>query len=302
MNLQQLRILRETARRGFNLTEAAEALATSQSGLSRHIKDLEHELGIQLFVRHGKRFLGLTDAGREILPIVERMLIDAASLKRAADEIKEADQGALVIAATHTQARYALPKAVVAFRKAFPRVRLSLHETGPDEIAAMLLDGRACVGISTERLANHPELEAFPWYAWRHAAIVPKGHPLEDVRPLALSDLARWPIITYQTGFTGRALIDRAFERAGERPEIVMDALDADVIKDYVALGLGVGIVAHMAMDPARDHGLALLPTDHLFEETTTRLAVRRGRYLRGFVWRFLDMCCPGLWTGSQKT
>ena len=301
MNFQQLRIIRETVRRNFNLTEVAGALATSQSGVSKHIKDLEDELGVELFVRRGKRLLALTDPGREIVGLVERILTDASSIKRIADQLSNSDEGQLTIATTHMQARYMLPPVIAGFRRAFPNVHLVLHQSSPLEIASMLLDGRADIGIATEAIAGNPELAAFPYYSWRHAVIVPKGHPLEAAGPLDITELARHPIVTYDQGFTGRPVIDRAFEAAGERPDIVMEAIDADVIKAYVELGLGIGIIAAQAVNPARDMGVTALESSHLFEENTSYIALRRGRFLRGFAYRFIEACRPDLTEAKIK-
>jgi LysR family cys regulon transcriptional activator len=295
MNFQQLRIVRETVRRNFNLTEAAAALCTSQSGVSKHIKDLEDELGIELFVRKGKRLLGLTEPGRELAQIVERMLLDARNIKGLADQFRRRDEGQLTIATTHTQARYALPKVVVEFKRLFPRVHLALHQGGPAEIVSMLQLGEADIGVATEALGGVDELVSFPFYSWRHALIVPKGHPLGEVPSPSLESVAEYPLITYHEGFTGRERVDQAFSGAGLAPDVVMSALDADVIKTYVALGLGVGIVASMAYDPQRDDHLQLIETPHLFAENVTRIAVRRGRYLRGYAYRFIELCSPGL-------
>lgn len=295
MNFQQLRIIRETVRCNFNLTEAANALFTSQSGVSKHIKDLEEELGIELFVRKGKRVLGLTDPGKELVEIVERMLLDAKNIKGLADQYSRKDQGQLTIATTHTQARYVLPQVIKQFKQDFPRVHLKLHQASPHEIVVMLLDSQADVGIATEAIADAPELVSFPWYCWHHALIVPAGHPLQTVQPLTLEAIAEHPVITYHEGFTGRTRIDQIFAQAGLAPDIVMSALDADVIKTYVELGLGVGIVASMAFNAARDGDLRLLDSAHLFDANTTRIAVRRGHYLRGFAYRFIELCSPAL-------
>ena len=295
MNFQQLRIIRETIRCNFNLTEVANALFTSQSGVSKHIKDLEDELGVELFVRRGKRFLGLTEPGKELLVIVERMLIDANNLRRLAEQFANRDQGNLCIATTHTQARYALPQVVRAFKSAFPKVHLVLHQGSPNEIAAMLQSGEADIGIATEALQPVPELLSFPFYSWHHAVIVPEGHPLATLSQLSLEAIAEHPIITYHEGFTGRTKIDSTFAEAGLAPDIVLSALDADVIKTYVELGLGIGIIASMAFDPARDTGLRLLDCAHLFPFNTTWLALRRGHYLRGFAYRFIEQCSPQL-------
>ncbi len=295
MNFQQLRIIRETIRRNFNLTEVANALHTSQSGVSKHIKDLEDELGVELFVRRGKRLLGLTEPGKELAQIVERMLLDAANIKRLADQFAGTDRGEISIATTHTQARYALPAPIARFRDEFPSVHLVLHQASPKEIAAMVLDGQADIGIATEALADNPEIAAFPYYSWRHGVVVPAGHPLEGTKPLTLEAVAEYPIITYHEGFTGRPNIDATFAKAGLAPDIVMAALDADVIKSYVELGLGVGIIASMAFDPERDKGLRLLDSAKLFPQSTSRIAVRRGRFLRRFAYRFIELCSPEL-------
>jgi LysR family cys regulon transcriptional activator len=295
VNFQQLRIIRETVRRNFNLTDVAGALYTSQSGVSKHIKDLEDELGVELFVRRGKRLLGLTEPGQELVGIVERMLLDANNIKRLADQFAKADRGELTIATTHTQARYALPPVVAKFKKAFPDVHLVLHQASPTEIATMLLDGSADIGIATEGLIDNPDIVPFPYYSWSHAIVVPSAHPLRSATPLTLEAIAEYPIITYQEGFTGRSNIDQTFAGAGLAPDIVMSALDADVIKAYVELGLGVGIIASMAFDAARDSHLALLETPDLFARNTARIALRRGRYLRGFAYRFIELCSPGL-------
>jgi LysR family cys regulon transcriptional activator len=295
MNFQQLRIVRETVRRNFNLTEVANSLFTSQSGVSKHIKDLEDELSVELFVRRGKRLLGLTDPGKEMVEIVERVLADTASIKRLGEQFSNREQGKLVIATTHTQARYVLPHVVAAFRNAYPKVHLTLHQASPAEIDSMLSAGEADIGICTERLRSLPSLTAFPFYSWHHGVVVPKGHPLADAKTVTLEALADWPIITYHEGFTGRDTIDRAFTQVGLAPDIVMSAMDADVLKAYVELGLGVGIIAAMAFAPKRDTGLRLIDSTHLFEPNTTMIAVRRGSYLRTYAYRFIELCSPAL-------
>ena len=295
MNFQQLRIIHETIRQNYNLTEAANALFTSQSGVSKHIKDLEDELGVELFVRKGKRLLGLTDPGKELAGVVERILLDVKNVKRLAEQFSKRDQGRLTIATTHTQARYALPSVVAQFKKVFPQVHLVLHQSSPGEIVSMLLDGIADIGIATEALESVIELASFPYYTWHHAVIVPPGHPLESVHPLTLEAIAEFPIITYHEGFTGRAGIDEAFAKAGLILDIAMSALDADVIKTYVELGLGVGIVASMAFNRERDIRLNLLDSSHLFQKNTTNISIRRGHYLRGYAYRFIELCMPSL-------
>ena len=293
MNFQQLRIVRETVRRAFNLTEVSAALFTSQSGVSKHIKMLEEELGVELFVRRGKRLVGLTEPGKEVVAIVERMLADASSIRAVADEFAARDIGKLTIATTHTQARYALPNVVAAFKREFPKVDLVLHETSPGEIVAMLREGHADIGIATEALADVEDFAVFPYYTWHHAVVVPSAHPLAKKKQLALADIAEYPLVTYRDGFTGRASIDRAFAAAGLAPNVVMAALDADVIKTYVETGLGIGIIASMAFVAARDTALKLLDLGDLFDANTTVIAVSRGRFLRRYAYRFIALCTP---------
>ncbi|ADL55930.1 CysB family HTH-type transcriptional regulator [Gallionella capsiferriformans] len=295
MNFQQLRIIREAVRCNYNLTEVGSALFTSQSGVSKHIKDLEDELGVELFVRKGKRLLDLTDPGRELLQIVERILLDANNIKNMVEQYSQRDEGQLTVVATHTQARYALPKVITDFKKTYPKVHLKLHQASPNEIVTMLLSGEADIGMATEALADVTKLDSFPFYTWHHAVIVPVGHPLEQVKPLTLQALAEYPIVTYHEGLTGRAKIDQAFLDAGVTPDISMSALDSDVIKTYVELGLGIGIIASMAFNPAKDSDLRLLQCEHLFGVNTTYIALRRGHYLRSFAYRFIELCSPKL-------
>lgn len=294
MNLQQLRIIREAVQQNFNLTEVAAALFTSQSGVSKHIKDLEDELGVELFQRRGKRLLGLTEPGKEVAQVADRMLQDLRNIKRLAQQFSSADQGQLTIATTHTQARYALPQVVARFKAAYPRVHLVLHQGSPAEIVSLLQSGEADVGIATEALGRDEAFVTFPFYEWHHAVVVPQGHPLAT-QPLTLEALAEHPLITYHEGYTGRARIDASFAQAGLAPDIVMSALDADVIKTYVQVGLGVGIIAAIAFEPNRDAGLQRLDASHLFPVNTTRIALKRGHYLRGFAYRFLQECVDSL-------
>lgn len=295
MNFQQLRSVREAARRGYNLTEVAAALHTSQPGVSRQIRELEDELGIELFVRAGKRLTGLTAPGAQVLPIIERMLRDAENLRHAARDFAQHDIGPLSIAATHSQARYALPAAVRDFRALYPQVTLNLHQGSPKHVAQMLLDGEADIGIATEALAEYEPLITLPCYRWTHSVVVPPDHPLLDGSPLTLQRLARFPLITYDTGYTGRTHIDDAFQREGIEPRIVLTAMDADVIKTYVELGMGVGLVASMAYDEDRDRNLRALDAGHLFAVNMTRLGFRRGAFLRAYVFAFIETFAPPL-------
>ncbi len=295
MNFQQLRSVRETVRCGFNLSEAAVVLEASQSGVSRQIRDLENELGILLFKRSGKRLTGLTSPGDHLLPIIERVLDDSLNLRQAGQDFLAREEGLLSIAATHSQARYALPAAVQEFRLRFPGVRLHLHQGTPRQIAQMLLDGEVDVGIATELPQNHPQLAAISCRCWTHLVVAPAGHPLLTEAPLTIEKLARHPLITYDSGLTGRSRIDEAFARHGLSPDIVLAAMDADVIKTYVELGVGVGIVADLAYDAVRDRRLRALEAGHLFGENRTQLAVRRGGHLRGYIHAFIDAFAPGM-------
>ncbi len=295
MTLQQLRFVRETVRQGLNLTEAAHVLYISQPGISKQIKELEKELGVEIFARHGKRFAALTEPGKAILEVIERLLLEVDNLRETAREYAGAGAGGLTIATTHTQARYALPRVVHAFRARFPGVRLALMQGNPTQIATLVVRGEAHVAIATEALDQYPELLALPGYQWNHCVIVPAGHPLAAVERLSLEALAQYPIVTYSTEFAGRVHIDRAFRAKGLTLEPVLAALDADVIKTYVEVGLGVGIIAAMAFDPLHDRALRAIDATHLFESNTTRVAVRRGAYLRSYVYDFIELFSPQL-------
>jgi len=294
MNFQQLRSVRETVRCNFNLTDVASTLHTSQPGVSRQIRELEEELGIELFVRAGKRLTGLTEPGAHVLPIVERLLLESSNLKKAGEEYMAQQNGLLSIAATHSQARYALPTAVQEFRAQFPNVKLHLHQGSPKQVAEMLLSGEADVAIATEALNDYPDLVALPCYRWTHSVIVPPGHALLDA-PLTLQRLTQFALITYDTGFTGRTHIDEAFIQQRLAPNIVLTAMDADVIKTYVELGMGVGIVASIAYEAERDTALRALDAGALFGINLTKLAVRRGSYLRSYVYAFIESFAPTL-------
>ena len=296
MNFQQLRSVREAVRRGFNLTEVAATLYTSQPGVSRQIRELEEELGVEIFVRAGKRLTGLTPPGETMLPIVERLLLEAENLRRAGDEFTAAERGGLVVAATHSQARYALPQVVRDFRQHYPQVSLHLRQGSPRQVAEMLLSGEADIGVATEALAGYDALVTLPCYRWTHSIVVPPGHRLLDLPgPVTLEQLAQYPIITYELGYTGRAHIDEAFAREGIAPDIVLTAMDADVIKTYVELDMGVGIVASIAVDEERDRHLRLIDAGHLFEVNLTRLGLRRGAWLRGYAYQFIESFVPTL-------
>jgi LysR family cys regulon transcriptional activator len=295
MNFQQLRSIREATRRGYNLTEVANALFTSQPGVSRQIRELEEELGVEIFERNGKRLTGLTNPGKDILRIIDRLLLEAENLQQAGQEYSGVKSGTLTIATTHTQARYVLPKAVQSFRAAFPEVRVALQQSSPEHIAEWVLSGKADIGIATEGLSQFDDLVSFPCYRWHHAVVVPDGHPLLGTPRLTLAQLAAYPLITYDLGFTGRSHIDDAFREAGIATDIVLTAMDSDVIQQYVALGMGVGIVASMAVEHSRHAGLQPIAADHLFAPNVTRLAVRRAAYLRSYTYDFILQFAPTL-------
>jgi LysR family cys regulon transcriptional activator len=295
MKIQQLRYLSEVARRDLSVSAAAEALHTSQPGVSRQIKELESELGVEIFVRHGKRLTAITEPGRAVLAIAERILADAANLKRAGAEFANEQLGTLTIAATHTQARYALPKAVAALKRRYPDVQLVIHQGNPTQICEMVLRGEADFAIATEQIAEYPELVSLPCYQWNRCVVVPPRHPLARAKPLTLEAIARYPIVTYDFAFANRSLVEKAFEHRGLAPKVVLTALDADVIKTYVGLGLGVGIMARMAFDAKRDRGLVALDASHLFASSTTRLGIKRGAYLRRYAYEFIELFAPHL-------
>ena len=295
MNLQQLRAVRETSHQGFNLTAVAGVLHTTQPAISRQIRELEQELGVELFTRHGKRLTGHTSAGRDLAPIVERLLQEQANLRTAAADFRSRDAGELVVATTHTQARYALPRVVAQFRRKFPQVKLAFHQSEPQRIVDAVRSGEADVGIATESLARATDLLSFPCYTWNHVVVVPRDHPLSRVVRPTLSDVASYPIVTYEVIFTGRPHIDEAFARAALAPDIVLTALDSDVIKTYVREGLGIGIIAAMAFDERTDNDLIAIDASHLFASNITRLAIRRGVALRSYVYEFIELFAPTL-------
>lgn len=295
MNLQQLRYLHEIVQHELNISDAAKALYTSQPGLSKQIKSLEEELGIEIFVRNGKRLTAITEPGKAVLEIAQRMLHDADNLKQVGQEFRSQDSGSLTIATTHTQARYALPPVVEQFIKRYPKVKLSLHQGSPTQIAQQVLNGEADIAIATESLIMYDELTTLPCYEWHHCIVVPIGHPLLAEKKLTLEKIAQYPIITYDFAFSGRGKINAAFNAHNITPNIVLTAIDADVIKTYVELGLGIGIVAQMAFIPKRDKLLRIIDTGNLFQSSTTRIAIRRNEFLRGYTYHFIELFAPHL-------
>lgn len=298
MNLQQFRFVQEAVRRNLNLTEAAKALHTSQPGVSKAIIELEEELGIEIFVRHGKRIRRVTEPGQQVLGAIDVILREVANLRRIGDEFSKQDSGTLSIATTHTQARYVLPAPVAELRRRYPKVQVQLHQGVPEQVARWLLDDVADIGIATEGLATHEGLITLPCYEWQHVLVVPAGHALAAVERPTLAQLAAEPLVLYHALVAGRSRIDAAFARAGLVPQVAIEAIDSDVIKTYVALGLGAGIVAEVAttQDPAIAAGeLVTRPLGHLFGSNIARVAFKRGAWLRRYVSTFAELLSPRL-------
>ena len=295
MNLHQFRFVQEAVKRNLNLTEVAKSLHTSQPGVSKAILELEQELGIEIFGRHGKRLKRVTEPGEHVLKSIDIILREVNNLKRIGEQYSAQDSGTLSIATTHTQARYVLPLPVAQLRSAYPNVNISLHQGAPDQVARMVMDETAEIGIATESLSDYPELITLPCYEWEHVLVLPKDHPLASVYDLQLSDLAREPIITYHPSFTGRTRIDKAFAAQHLMPRIALEAIDSDVIKTYVRLGMGVGIVAEMAVRDITDEDLLVRPAGHLFGRNLARIAFKKQAYLRQFVFEFAQLLNPEL-------
>ncbi len=291
MNLHQFRFVQEAVRRDLNLTETAKALFTSQPGISKAILELEAELGIDIFARHGKRLRRVTEPGVQVLKAIEVIMREVGNLKRIGEEYSQQDAGTLSIATTHSQARYFLPGPVAQLRKRFPKVNISLHQGAPDQVARMVIDEVADIGLATESLTKFDELVTLPCYEWHHAVVMPASHPLAQVERISLEDLALLPLVSYHPSFSGRSRVDAAFATRSLKPDIVLEAIDADVIKTYVRIGLGVGIVSELAVrDDPPGGDLVSRPVGHLFGQNVTRIAFKRGAYLRNFVYAFAEM------------
>ena len=291
MNLHQFRFVQEAVRRNLNLTETARALHTSQPGVSKAIIELEEELGVEIFARHGKRLKRVTEPGQHVLKSIEMIMREVGNLKRIGEQYSAQDSGTLSIATTHTQARYVLPQPVARLREAFPKVNVSLHQGSPDQVARMLIDEVAEIGIATESLARYDELVTLPCYEWQHMLVMPADHPLARQSDITLEMLADEPLITYHPSFTGRTRIDEAFAAKHLQPRIALEAIDSDVIKTYVRLGLGVGIVAEMAMqNDGTNADLVTVPAAPLFGMNVARVAFKRSAYLRNFVYKFAEL------------
>lgn len=293
MKLHQLRYVREVVKQGMNISMAAEALHTSQPGISKQIQLLESELNLQIFQRSGKRLTGVTEPGKSIVELAERVISDMENIKRIGDEFSHEDIGSLTIATTHTQARYRLPGAVKAFMEKYPQVKLNIHQGNPTQVAEQVESGEADIGIATEAISHYEKVLCLPAYQWNRCVVVPHGHPLLDNLPLTLKKLTQYPLITYDFAFTGGSLVSSVFEKEGLVPNVVLTAIDADVIKTYVGLGLGVGLLAAMAYDDERDTNLVAIDASHLFPASTTFVGIRRDAYLRKFAYDFIELLAP---------
>jgi len=290
MNLQQLRYVLEVAKHKLSVSEAAEVLFTSQPGVSKQIRLLE-----EIFVRHGKRLTAITEPGHEVLRIAERMLREADNLRQIGQDFQNESSGRLVVATTHTQARYALPSVIGEFMRRYPKVQLHIHQGNPRQICEQVLAGEADIAIATEAAADLQDLVLLPCKQWNRSVIARKGHPILRESPLTLEAISRFPIITYDTAFAGRSLINKAFLSRGLKPNIVLTAIDSDVIKTYVNMDLGIGIIANMAFDPLTDRELSAMDASHLFESSTTRIGLPRNTWLRGYAYAFIEMFAPQL-------
>lgn len=293
MKLHQLKYVHEVARQGLSISAAAEALHTSQPGVSKQIQMLEDELNLQIFQRNGKRLTGITEPGRHIVKLAATVMLEMQNIKRVGDEFSKVETGTLTIATTHTQARYKLPVAIKQFIEKYPHVKLNIHQGNPSQVTAQVASGEADIGIATESISLDERLLCLPCYEWNRCLVVPKGHRLIDADPLTLSKIASYPLITYDFAFTGSTIVSKVFHDAGVMPNVVLTAIDADVIKTYVGLGLGVGLIANMAFDEERDKDLVRLDCSHLFPASTTYLGVRKDTFMRGYLYGFIELLAP---------
>ncbi len=293
MKLHQLKYVHEVARQGLNISAAAEALHTSQPGVSKQIQMLEEELNLQIFQRNGKRLTGITEPGRHIVKLAATVMLEMQNIKRVGDEFSKVETGTLTIATTHTQARYKLPNAIKQFIDTYPHVKLNIHQGNPSQVTEQVASGEADIGIATEKISSEDKLLCLPAYEWNRCVVVPVGHRLIDSLPLTLAKIASYPIITYDFAFTGSNIVSKVFHDAGVLPNVVLTAIDADVIKTYVGLGLGVGLIANMAYDEVRDTDLVRLDCSHLFPSSTTYVGVRKDAFLRNYIYGFIEMLVP---------
>ena len=295
MKLQQLRYIWEIAQHDLNVSATADSLYTSQPGISKQVLMLESELGVPIFARNGKHLTEITDAGKQILALAGEILGKAQDIRNIAQDHKDNKAGTLAIATTHTQARYALPPVVREFMALYPGVKLHINQGTPSQIAELASHGLVDMAIATETIDHYENLVLLPCYEWNRCILVPNGHPLAALEKISLHDVAGYPIVTYVFGFTGRSQLDKAFEKHSIHPQVVLTAVDADVIKTYVRLGLGVGIVARMAYDPVADSDLTPIDAEHLFGRSVTKVCLRRDMFIRGFIYDFIRLFAPHL-------
>lgn len=302
MKLQQLRCIHEVARHNLNISAAAEALNTAQPGVSNQIRHLEEELGVQIFIRHGKRLTSTTEAGKRILAMAEKTLSESNNIQRFCRDLSDSTTGKLSIATTHTQARYILPGVIKQFREKYPSISLHIQQGNPDQVASLAANGQVDIAIATEAIQSHPRLTMLPCRKWNRCIAALPGHAILEAEPLTLKEISKYPIITYDFAFTGRSRINEAFEKAKLKPNIVLTAVDSDVIKTYVELGLGIGIVAEMAFSPDNEQTLGVVDASHLFADSTTRIGIRKGTFLRKYIFDFIELFSPNLPPEKVKT
>ena len=293
MKLQQLRCIFQIVQSEFNISKASEVLNTSQPGVSKQIKLLEDEIGIKIFQRNGKRLVNLTEPGELILSSIETILQESNNIKVISEEYIEKDQGTFTIATTHTQARYKLPKVVEEFVKKYPKANLNIHQGNPSQVTDQIINGEADVGIATESINLSEDILTIPCYQWNRCVVMPKKHPLTEVRKITLEDLAAYPMITYDYAFTGSTIVSEVFKNANIEPNIMLTAIDADVIKTYVSLNMGIGLIAEMAFDASTDHPMISRDVSHLFPLSTTYIGIRRENFLRKYTSDFIRMFIP---------
>ncbi|CED71651.1 HTH-type transcriptional regulator CysB [Aliivibrio wodanis] len=295
MKLQQLKYIVEVVNHSLNVSSTAESLYTSQPGISKQVRLLEDELGVQIFERSGKHLTRVTPSGNEIIKISREILSRVESIKSVAGEHTNPEKGTLNITTTHTQARYALPDVIKGFKNRYADVSLHMHQGTPAQMSDAIAKGTADFAIATEALHLYQDAIMLPCYHWNRSIVVTKDHPLAQKSKITIEDLATYDLVTYVFGFTGRSALDSAFNKAGLKPRIVFTATDADVIKTYVRLGIGVGVIASMAMDPDRDSDLVALDASHIFDASTTTIGFKRGSFLKSYMFDFMERFAPHL-------
>jgi LysR family cys regulon transcriptional activator len=301
MKLQQLRCIYEVVQNQFNISRAAESIHTSQPGVSKQIQLLEEEIGVKLFQRNGKRLSGLSEPGIRVYESIVEIMREVKNIKNVSDDYERKDSGSFTIATTHTQARYKLPVVVESFVKKYPKINLNIHQGDPAQVTAQILNGEADVGIATESISLNDKIFCIPCYSWNRCLVMPKDHPLLRVKDINLNHLATYPMITYDYAFTGSTIVSKVFKEANIQPNIMLTAIDADVIKTYVSLNLGVGLIAEMAFDENKDKNLVSRDVSHLFPTSTTYIGIRQDTFIRGFTFDFIKMFTPHMEENELK-